>query len=266
MSSEDTETTTADRNILLWVQFRGADFAGWQRQAVDRTVQGELEEAISSMTHHPVTLRATSRTDAGVHARAMPAHFITHRDIPVLGFVRGLNSILPEDLGVTRAEERPLDWSARDASVAKTYCYRYLVRPTREPFLAATSWYVGDRPLDTAGMRAAGQEMLGLHDFSAFRAAGCDASTSTRHLHQVELEVDEQTGLHTLTVVGNAFLRNMVRLIAGTLYEVGQGKRTPEEIRCLLSEAEPRLTKFTAPARGLTLEEVHFEGYPRLGK
>ncbi|MEC9073442.1 MAG: tRNA pseudouridine(38-40) synthase TruA, partial [Myxococcota bacterium] len=153
MSSEDTETTTDDRNILLWVQYCGAGFAGWQRQAVDRTVQGEMEEAISSMTHHPVTLRATSRTDAGVHARAMPAHFTTQRDIPVQGFVRGLNSALPEDVSVIRAEERPLDWSARNASVAKTYCYRYLVSPTRKPLVGATSWYVGDRPLDTEKMR-----------------------------------------------------------------------------------------------------------------
>jgi len=254
------------RNILLSVQYNGSGFAGWQRQPTVRTVQAELEDVLASMVQHPVTLRATSRTDAGVHARAMPAHFTTHRDIPVRGFVRGMNSLLPQDVAILDGAEKPLDWSARNASVAKTYCYRYLVSPTRSPLLAPTSWYVGDRPLDTVAMSAAGSLMLGLHDFSAFRASGCDASTPLRHLHQVDLQVDLETGMHTLVVVGNAFLRNMVRLIAGTLYEVGQGKRTSEEISVLLSNPEPRPARFTAPACGLTLEQVHFEGYPRLGK
>lgn len=266
MSGQRADVDPDTRNILLWIQYDGAGFAGWQRQAVDRTVQGEVEDALASMTQHPVTLRSTSRTDAGVHARAMPAHFTTARDIPVQGFVRGLNSLLPGDVAVIDGEERPLDWNARAASVAKTYCYRYLVSPTRKPLLASNSWYIGDRPLDVQAMSAAGALMLGLHDFSAFRAAGCDATNPQRHLHEVSLEVDPDTNVHCLRVVGNAFLRNMVRLIAGTLYEVGLGKRDPEEIGRLLAQAEPQLIKLTAPACGLTLEEVHFHGYPRLGK
>ena len=254
------------RNIRLLVQYDGTGFSGWQAQAGVRTVQGDVTAALEGMVHHPVKLGGSSRTDAGVHAVGMPANFETSRDIPLHGFVRGLNCNLADDVAVLEAVEVPPQWDARDAALAKTYCYRYLLGETRSPLLDRQSWWVSCRTLDVAAMQAAAQSLLGHHDFSAFRASKCNSRTRRRCMYAIDVERDPDGAHVTMRVTGNAFLRNMVRIMAGTLYRVGRGQMPVAEVAEVLASLDRTRAGMTAPARGLTLEIVHFEGYPRVGK
>ncbi|PIE19150.1 MAG: tRNA pseudouridine(38-40) synthase TruA [Proteobacteria bacterium] len=254
------------RNVLLLAQFDGTDFHGWQHQPRLRTVQTTLRQTLEQMVGHPVTLFGTSRTDAGVHARGLPVNFETERDISMDGFVRGLNSLLPLDLAVIDAREVPLGFRARDAAVAKTYSYRYQVGRARRPLNARSSWFVKRRNLDLGAMREAAALMVGEHDFSAFRAAHCDSHTTRRTLYRATVSAEDRDRVVTFEVTGNAFLRNMVRILAGTLAEVGWGRVAPSSVAKALTSGDRRDAGRTAPACGLTLTEVHFEGYPRVGK
>jgi tRNA pseudouridine38-40 synthase len=256
----------AIRNIRLLVQYDGTDFCGWQRQESLRTVQGELTRALEEMVHHPVKLGGSSRTDAGVHAVGMPANFQTHREIPLLGFVRGLNDKLGRDVAVLEAAEVPEGWDARNAAVAKTYCYRYLLGESRMPLWDRTSWWMRRDSLDIDAMHRAAQSFVGSHDFSSFRASKCVARTRRRFMHTLEVSRSPNGKHVVLTIVGNAFLTHMVRIMAGTLFRVGIGQTGIDEIAEILASKDRAQAGMTAPSRGLTLEKVHFEGYPRIGK
>lgn len=262
-----TEGEPLVRNLLMWVQYDGTAYSGWQQQAASiPTVQAALGQAIQQMVRHPVTLHGSSRTDAGVHARAMPVCFETERAIPERGFLLGLNSTLPADLGVLGVREVPRGWRPRDAAVAKTYVYRVYAGAPRRPLIDRQAWHLRHPPtLDLPAMQAAAQHLLGEHDFQAFRSARCEAKTTTRAIHALSLEPGPDALLE-LRVTGNAFLHNMVRIIAGTLVEVGQGRRAPGSVAALLAGGARKDAGITAPARGLTLWRVHFSGYPRLGK
>ena len=254
------------RNICLTLQYDGTDFCGWQRQDGLRSVQGDVEAAIASMVHHPAKLGACSRTDSGVHAFAMPANFRTTRDIPLVGFLRGLNDALDDDVAVTDVREVPLSWDARDRAVAKRYRYRYLLGESPKPLWGRRSWWIRRQSLDVDAMHAASQHFLGSHDFSAFRASKCVAKTHRRLMHACEVSHAPEGDQVIFSVIGNAFLTHMVRIMAGTLLRVGLGQSEPDEICDILGSRERARAGMTAPARGLTLEGVYFEGYPRIGK
>lgn len=253
------------RTILIMAQWDGTEFSGWQFQPGQRTVQGALAEAIEKMVHHPVELWASSRTDSGVHARAMPITFDTPRDIPPLGFANGINTHLPPDISILSAQERPLGWRAREHAVAKTYTYR-LQLGARRAITQRQTWWLKRKDIDLPAMRAAATALLGEQDFAAFRAHGCDARTTLRHIHRIDIPDADGDEVVAIEVVGNAFLRNMVRIIVGTLLEVGVGRRTPPWVAEVLAGRDRNRAGPTAPGSGLTLTEVHFEGYPRLGK
>ena len=259
------ESEAPTRNILLTAQWDGTDFCGWQHQLDQRTVQQTLTEALESMVHHPVDLFASSRTDSGVHARAMPVSFETTRSIPALNFVKGLGAALPPDLSVTDAREIELGWRPRDAAVAKTYTYRIQLG-ARRALMQRQTWWLGWRPMDLGKMREATDHFLGEHDFNAFRSAQCDARTTKRRMYRIDVSEPDDDGIIAVRVTGNAFLRNMVRIMVGSLVEVGVGRRKPAWIAELLIQGDRTKNGPTAPAHGLTLTEVHFEGYPRLGK
>jgi tRNA pseudouridine38-40 synthase len=252
------------RNILLTLQWDGTAFSGWQFQNAQRTVQGELTAALERMVRHPVKPTASSRTDAGVHGAEVPVTFETNRPIPLPNFVKGLNTALPDDVSILAAREIPLGWRARDMAVAKTYTYRLQLGP-RRALSERYAWSLKRDDFDLDAVREAASHLIGEHDFSAFRAALCDAKSTRRCIHSLEVLRDD-TDLVSLVITGNAFLRNMVRIIAGTLVDVGLKRRPATWVAEVLAAGDRRRSGQTAPARGLTLTKVHFEGYPRLGK
>ncbi|MCB9729862.1 MAG: tRNA pseudouridine(38-40) synthase TruA [Deltaproteobacteria bacterium] len=254
------------RTLLLYVQYDGTDFAGWQMQAEHRTVQGELTRAVESMVAHRVVLHGASRTDSGVHARALPVCFDTDRDIPLHGFRRGLNARLADDLAIVDAVEAEPGFRTRSAAVAKTYRYLFQVGEARRPLWTRyAAWVKRDR-LDLDAMADAASRYLGDHDFSAFRSSQCDSRTRVRRMYAATITPIEDAPLVAFDITGNAFLRNMVRIMAGTVLDVGRGRLTPDHVSELLRHGDRTQAGPTAPAQGLTLMRVHFEGYPRLGR
>jgi tRNA pseudouridine38-40 synthase len=250
------------RTIKLTLEYDGAGLCGWQRQANGPTVQQHVEEAVAAMVGQRVEVAGASRTDAGVHALGQVASFTTDRSISLYGFRRGINSKLPSTIAVVDAAEAPAGFHARFWSRGKRYRYTVLTRRDRSPMLEGRAWH-HPGSLDLAAMRAAAAHLVGEHDFSAFRAAGCTA------LHPVRAITSVVVGEHPGEVVqievdGNAFLRNMVRILAGTLVEVGAGRRTPAEVAAALASRERSQAGITAPPGGLCLVEVrHGDGPAR---
>lgn len=243
------------RNIRLVVEYDGTDLAGWQRQTNGPTVQEHIETALAEMTEAHVTLFGASRTDAGVHALGQVAHFHTEADIPLHGFRRGLNAKLPASIAIIRAEEVPEDFHARFSSRGKHYRYRLLARQDRSPLHHRTAWH-RPYPLDLAAMRDAAVHLVGEHDFSSFRAAGCQANSPVREIQAIEIDATRE--LVDIHVRGNAFLRNMVRIVAGTLVEVGEGRRDGAELPGVIERRQRTAAGQTAPAHGLCLVEVFY--------
>ena len=253
------------RNLLLHIQFDGTAFSGWQEQDGPRTIQEDVRRAIETMVQHDVQLSGASRTDKGVHAEAHAANFKTESTIPLEGFRRGLNANLADDLAIVQVTEVEERFDARYNAVAKTYQYRLQTGPTRLPHHHWNSWYMRNE-LDIERMNEAAELLLGVHKFGAFRARGCTSHSAERRMYAIDVERETGSPLVVITVTGNAFLRNMVRILAGTLVEVGEHRRTPQSVAHALESQERSDAGITAPARGLTLKTVHFEGYPRLGK
>ena len=257
MDGEPQPAARPERNLALVLEYDGTDLVGWQRQANGPSVQEALETALAAMTREPVTVVGASRTDAGVHALGQVASFHTRSSIPVDGFRRGLNGALPPAIAVRAAREVPPAFHARRSSLGKHYRYRLLARPDRSPLRGRTSWH-RPYPLDLDAMRAAAAALVGEHDFSAFRAAGCQARTPTRQVTGLAVADPDPAGIVRIDVRGNAFLRNMVRILAGTLVEVGEGRRTVPEVAAALQSRDRTRAGVTAPAHGLVLVEVFY--------
>ena len=202
-------------------------------------------------------MRGASRTDAGVHARGQVVAFDTQRDIPAIGFERGLRSHLPHDIVIRKAEDAPLDWDPRRRSRGKRYIYSIWNAPTPTALDRARTWWVR-KALNVDRMASGGRVMLGTHNFEAFRAAGCVARHAVRTLYAVTLH-SRGEGRIDLEVVGNAFVRNMVRIIAGTLCEVGTGRREPHDVEKALQSLRRSDAGVTAPPQGLCLDEVIYD-------
>lgn len=245
------------RNLRLLIQFDGTDFCGWQMQATDRTVQGELTAALGRLLGQPVTLNSSSRTDAGVHALEMPVNFRVDTALPLKAFVLGLNSLLPPDLKVLDALDVPWDFHARFSARGKTYVYRVLTGRIPLPMERRTAWHV-PVPLDLPAMQDAASRLVGRHDFSAFRAAHCDAASPVKEVRKVEVRWERPGELLAIEVEARSFLRNMVRILAGTLVDVGAGRHAPGWVTELLEHGDRTRGGQTAPARGLFLVKVHY--------
>lgn len=247
-----------ERHIRLVVEYDGAGLGGWQRQDNAPTVQGHLEDALATLLQHPAAVTGASRTDAGVHALGQVASFRTARPIPLHGVRRGLNSLLPERIAITDAAEAPEGFHPRFSATGKHYRYLFLARPDRSPRWRDWAWH-RPQPLDAGAMRAAAAAFVGERDFAALRAAGCTARTTTRRIDAVDL-TEPEPGLLALDVRGNAFLRNMVRIVAGTLVDVGEGRLAPAQIPEILASKDRTRAGQTAPAHGLTLVAVRYDG------
>lgn len=248
------------RNIKLIIEYDGTDYSGWQVQPNGLTVQQVLEEALARMLGERAILHGSGRTDAGVHARGMVACFKTDKTLPLRAFREGLNTMLPNDIAVRDACEVPLCFHPRFDAVAKHYRYTMLLDDLRSPLYRHTAWRLKGR-LDLEAMRAACRLFVGEHDFAAFRGSGCAAKTTVRRIYGMELNRDGRL-LH-LDVRGSGFLKNMVRIITGTLIEVGQGKFALEDVARLLKGGDRRELGMTVPPQGLCLMEVFYPGEDR---
>lgn len=257
------------RALRLTVEYSGTKFAGWQVQPHARTVQGEVERALAVILRQEVRVTGASRTDAGVHALGQVVSFETLAATPCARLLTGLNALLPEDVAVLRVDEVPPGWSARFAAKGKHYRYRILERRTKSPTEAATSWHVPG-PLDLDAMKDAAARLVGTHDFAAFASKGADEGRPTvRTIHEVR--VSRQPGspwgragtsdepIVAIDVVGDGFLYKMVRTIAGTLAQVGKGRRLPESIDAAIASRDRRRAGPAAPPQGLFLMRVFYD-------
>lgn len=256
------------RNIKLLLAYDGTGFHGWQRQALQPTIQKVLEAAIALLTQERVSIIGSGRTDAGVHALGQVANFRTHSGIPVEGLLRGLNSILPHEIAVLSATVVPADFHARYHALGKTYGYRLLVSPVRSPLFRHRAWVL-NHPLDLDAMREAVGSLVGRHDFRAFQASGGSVKTSVRTVFSCGIEAlhldrpsPPDAKHYIFSIAADGFLRYMVRNIAGTLVQIGLDKRSPADMAQILKAADRSAAGPTAPPHGLYLERVHYDSPP----
>lgn len=242
-------------NYRLIIQYEGTRYAGWQRQTKTAdTIQGKLEQVLSRMEHAPVEIHGAGRTDAGVHALGQTAHVRLETKKSPDEIREYLNTYLPEDIGVLSVTPASDRFHSRLNAVGKTYRYRLATDPAQHIFERKymTAW---KEPLCLSEMKKAALLLTGAHDFQSFCAKKTKKST-VRRLDEIRLE--EFPGELRLTFRGNGFLYHMVRILTGTLLEVGSGRRDPEEIPSILEARERASAGFTAPPQGLTLVEIFY--------
>lgn len=257
------EKKTMIRNIAMEIQYDGSRYSGWQRQPGQLTVQGELERVLQILCAEPIELNGTSRTDAGVHAEGQVASLVGDFAIPTENMQRAANNLLPEDISINRLWEADLGFHPRFEAKGKTYRYRILNSDLRDPFRASFCWWL-DRKLDLAAMREACRFFIGEMDFGAFESAGAQNKGGTvREIYDLWIEEGLQEKGNSdeiiLWVKGNGFLYNMVRIITGTLVEVGLGLKKPCQVEEIIKSCDRRLAGRTAPPQGLCLVKVHFD-------
>jgi tRNA pseudouridine38-40 synthase len=244
------------RNIKLIIEYDGTAFHGWQIQPGQRTIQGVIKEQIDQITQGEVNLIGAGRTDAGVHAQGQVANFQTESTIDLSALQRGLNSLLAPDIVIKGIEEVAEDFHARFSARSKTYEYHILNRSYPSAFLKAYVWFIPHQ-LDVAAMKRCGRLLIGSHDFSSFRASGDESRHSIREV--IHFEIERREGdLIVIVIEANAFLREMVRSIVGTLVDVGRGKTSLEEFQEIFQARDRRKAGMTAPAQGLFLVEVKY--------
>ncbi len=245
------------RTLKLTVAYDGTRFVGWQRQAEGVSIQGVLEDALARFEGAPVGVHGAGRTDAGVHALGQVASVELTAAHDTATLVRALNAQLPEDVRVLRIDEVPAAFHARFTARSKTYRYQIRNAPIADPFQRAYEWHIPE-PLDLAAMRRAAEALVGEHDFAAFQSVGTEMSSTVRTVTRAEL-VDREDGRIAFEVAGNGFLRHMVRAMAGTLVEVGRGRRRPETLPELLAARRRADAGATAPPQGLFLVSVEYD-------
>lgn len=245
------------KRILLTVEYDGTNYSGWQRQLNGLAVQQVLEEALSRATGESIVVTGASRTDAGVHALGQAVHFDTASSIPPEKYPFVLNTMLPRDVRVLTSREVPPDFHARFMTCGKQYTYRMINTRHGSAIRRNTHVHV-PLVLDLAPMQRAAMTLLGTHDFAAFQASGGTAKTTVRTIHKAE--ITRQGDEVILTIEGDAFLYNMVRIIAGTLMEIGTGKRPGGAIAQAIATHDRLCLGQTAPAQGLTLMRVLYAG------
>lgn len=245
--------------VRLVLAYDGTDFCGFQKQSGQRTVQEDLERAAERMAGHPVQVKAASRTDSGVHALGQVVAFDSRRMIPARGWMLGLHAHLPDDIRVQSASLCEAGYNPRFDSLGKRYRYVIQLGEAKNPLLRRRAWQLGHIRVDPAAMREAAQHLEGTHDFAAFRSADDERKGTVRTLWSVavlEGHADDPS-LLAIVVHGNAFMKNMVRILAGTLVAVGRGRFRPSHMLDLLASGADRAhAGDTAPAHGLTLLDV----------
>jgi len=254
------------RHIKLTLQYDGTSYSGWQVQEKETTVQGLLEDALSTITGERTRITGASRTDAGVHALGQVAVFRTGSGHSPEIFIRAVNANLPNDVRIITAEECGPDFHPRYDAESKKYSYLISHTGAYSVFLERYSWSMPYK-LNIDAMREAARFLAGTHDFSCFRASGCSSKHPVRTIHNIEiaeLQSIEFIGLQfnvpvvKISITANAFLRHMARNIAGTLVDIGRGRSAPERMEEILESKDRRTAGRTAPACGLFLEKITY--------
>ena len=243
-------------NYRLTLSYEGTRYRGWQKQGnTGNTVQEKLETALSRLLGEPIECAGCGRTDAGVHARKQVCSFRAKSALDCDETLRRLRSVLPEDIGALALEEAAPRFHARLSCTGKTYCYR--IRTSETPDAFTRRWVLPcPSALDLGAMRQAAAALCGRHDFSAFCSLKTMKKSAVRELREIRIE--EAAEELRLYFTGDGFLYNMVRILTGTLIEVGLGQRAPESMEAVLSSRDRAQAGFTAPAQGLTLWEVNY--------
>lgn len=243
------------RNVKLIIEYDGTNYHGWQTQKNAKTVQDTIERAIKGLTGEEIDLTGSSRTDFGVHALGQVANFKTNSSIPADRFSYALNRMLPEDIVIKESKEVSLDFHARFQAKGKKY--RYLIYSSRFPsaILRKRTYHVSYN-LDFEAMEKAVSYFTGTHDFTAFKASGSSVKTSVRTITDVSLKNGED--VIRFEICGDGFLYNMVRIIVGTLVDVGMGRIKADSIPDIIGSLDRKKAGRTAPAEGLYLIEVYY--------
>ena len=245
------------KNFKLTIQYDGKRYNGWQRQGnTDKTIQGKIEQILSKMFGHAVEINGAGRTDAGVHAQAQIANVKINTDKNAEEIQDYLNEYLPNDIAITACEEMPERFHARLNAKGKHYCYRLCDGGVPDVFMRnyVCAW---PNDLDMERMRKAAKYLIGTHDFRAFSSVNKRFKKSTvRTIDAIEITRTKQTICFDL--YGTGFLYNMVRIIVGTLVEVGEGKREPHSMTEILNHLDRQMAGVTMPPQGLMLEEVFY--------
>ncbi|MBM2838847.1 MAG: tRNA pseudouridine synthase [Deltaproteobacteria bacterium] len=243
------------RNIKLTIEYDGTNYHGWQYQPNARTIQGVMEELVGRIVNEKVTLAASGRTDAGVHALNQVANFRTSRVISCESLQRGLNALLPQDIAVKDVSEADDDFHSRFSATGKVYIYQILNRPHPSALLNRFSWFIR-YPLNVEMMNEAATHIIGKHDFSSFRASSCGAPHPVKDVKAAQFR--REGDLLVFEIEATGFLHHMVRNIVGTLIDVGMGRRATGSFKELLDLKDRRLAGVTAPPHGLFLKDVKY--------
>jgi tRNA pseudouridine38-40 synthase len=244
------------RTVALVLEYDGSYLHGMQRQSELPTVAGALEAALCTMLGQPVRVVSAGRTDAGVHATGQVVSFTTDADTDLFRMPVALSALLRgAHISVVRAVERPQDFSARRSALARTYRYRVLNRPAPSPLHERRAFHIGAH-LELDAIKAAAVALVGEHDFAAFCATPPARGGTRRTV--TSLAVEREREFIDLWITADSFLHHMVRIIVGTLVQVGRGRREPDDVQRLLAPATRADAGFTAPAHGLYLERVHY--------
>ncbi|NMC57215.1 MAG: tRNA pseudouridine(38-40) synthase TruA [Eubacteriaceae bacterium] len=241
------------RNIQLIIEYDGSNYCGWQRQNNGISIQQKIEEALEIISGEKLSITGAGRTDAGVHAYAQSANFYTESKIPIDKFPFAVNSALPSDIAVIKAYERDESFNSRYSAIEKTYIYKIYNRRIPSPFYARYAYHC---PVDIniEKMIMASKQIIGKHDFTSFMATGGQVKSTVRDVY--DIDIYKEGDIITISVRGNGFLYNMVRIISGTLLYAGIGKIDPSDIEKIIDSKDRTLAGITLPACGLYLKEI----------
>lgn len=246
-------------NYKIILQYEGTRYNGWQRQGnTKNTIQGRLEAVLEKMAGQPVEIHGSGRTDAGVHAAGQTANFYLPEDIQPEKVMEYLNQYLPEDIAVISAQRAPDRFHSRLSAVEKVYRYQIETGKKRDVFSRRTQFELGQR-LDVADMQKAAELLCGTHDYKSFCGNPRMKRSCVRTVREIRVRQKPDSSLVSIVFTGDGFLQHMVRIMTGTLIEVGQGKRNPRQMPEVLAAKDRTAAGFTAPAEGLCLMEVCYD-------
>jgi tRNA pseudouridine38-40 synthase len=244
------------KKIKMIIAYDGTDFSGFQRQADRRTIQGVLEETLSRILAETIIIEGSGRTDAGVHALGQVCHFVTSKPVPAARFPYILRHTLPPDLIIISSEEVDMDFHARKSAHWKTYRYQIETNPVPRLHMRRFAYHYPMHNIDLEAMNQAANYLIGKHDFTSFCSAKTEIEDKVRTIYDVK--VWEENAFRYVEVTGSGFLYNMVRIIVGTLHDVGKGRITSADIPNILKACDRQAAGSTFPPEGLHLLEVGY--------